>query len=266
MNLYEKTTRKLLDTLNKGVMPWRKPWGGAPVLTMPQNAKTKRFYHGANVLLLWLEAEDKGYSSPYWATSKTWQRLGATVKDNELPVEVSFARYQLFNLAQVVGVDLNGEPNGDFKDVDTLVKNSEAIVKVGDRAVYKIDLDFILMPERSVFVSEIAYYTTLLHEMGHWTGNISRLNRPFGDGEDDPVYAFEELIAELTSCFMAASLRIPQALEQMPRHASYINEWRQILNASNKAIFRAADQAQKASEFLLRYKKGGEKCYIPRAS
>lgn len=121
-----------------------------------------------------------------------------------------------------------------------------------NRAYYQPSADRIVMPTSSQFVSEADYWSTLLHELVHATGHSGRLNREgitsssrkFGD----PVYAFEELIAETGSAFLCAELGVPGDVQ----HESYLASWLKVLRDDKKAFFRACRFAREASEFLLR--------------
>ena len=87
------------------------------------------------------------------------------------------------------------------------------------------------------------------HELGHWTGHRSRLDREQTGRFGSAPYAREELVAELASAFLCAALGI----EPSVRHADYLGSWLEVLRADNRAIFKAASQASKAAEFLLQY-------------
>lgn len=88
---------------------------------------------------------------------------------------------------------------------------------------------------------------TKLHELGHWTGHSSRLNRDFSGARGGDAYAREELVAELCSAFLCAELGIVPTV----RHADYLGAWLEILNADNRAIIQAASLASKAAKFIL---------------
>jgi antirestriction protein ArdC len=65
--VYQKITDRMIAALEKGTVPWRKPWtaaGGG----RPKSMSTHEPYRGINVLLLAVEAMDKGYGSPWWGT------------------------------------------------------------------------------------------------------------------------------------------------------------------------------------------------------
>ncbi|EGT3611542.1 DUF1738 domain-containing protein [Morganella morganii] len=120
-----------------------------------------------------------------------------------------------------------------------------------NQAYYSPSDDRIVMPLSSQFDCEAEYWATLLHELVHASGHQSRLNREgitsssrkFGD----PIYSFEELIAEMGSAFLCAQVGVQGEVN----HESYLQSWLRVLKADKKALFRAAKQAREASEFLL---------------
>jgi antirestriction protein ArdC len=104
------------------------------------------------------------------------------------------------------------------------------------------------MPHYENFHTREGYYATLLHELTHWTGHPSRLNRPLGNGFATQAYAFEELIAELGASYLCSQFEINSTIEH---HASYIDSWLRVLKHDKKALFNAMKEANKACEFLL---------------
>jgi antirestriction protein ArdC len=117
----------------------------------------------------------------------------------------------------------------------------------GGEAFYHRGEDFIRVPEQTAFFEPINYYRTCCHELGHWTGHASRLARDLAHRFGSEGYAREELVAEIASAFLCASL----AIRPTVRHADYIAEWLKILRNDNRAIFQAASMASKASDFIL---------------
>jgi antirestriction protein ArdC len=76
-------TTKILAELERGVMPWRKPWDGARTgVALPRRA-TGENYRGVNVIMLWSAAVAKGYVSPYWITLRQANQIGAHVRKGE---------------------------------------------------------------------------------------------------------------------------------------------------------------------------------------
>lgn len=136
---------------------------------------------------------------------------------------------------------------------EQILKNSGANIAhdQADRAFYSRSQDSIHLPPKDAFKDAAAYYGTALHELAHWTGHPSRLDRStltesyrFGDTN----YAREELRAELASVFLAAQRGIPHNPEQ---HAAYVGSWVAALKRDKNEIFRAAHDASSATDFLL---------------
>ena len=82
----------------------------------------------------------------------------------------------------------------------------------------------------------------LLHELGHWTGAAQRLDRDLSGSFGSKKYAQEELVAEITSAFVCASLGIVPTV----RHADYIGSWLEVVRDDDRAIVRAASAAPSA--------------------
>jgi antirestriction protein ArdC len=136
---------------------------------------------------------------------------------------------------------------------EQILKNSVANIAHDqvDRAFYSRSEDSIHLPPKDSFKDAAGYYGTALHELAHWTGHPSRLDRPtltesyrFGDVN----YAKEELRAELASLFLAAQRGIPHDPEQ---HAAYVSSWIGALKRDKNEIFRAAHDASAAADFIL---------------
>ena len=120
-----------------------------------------------------------------------------------------------------------------------------------NRAFYTPSRDLIVLPEVRQFKTEADYWSTLLHELVHSTGHATRLNREgitsSSRKRGDPVYAFEELVAELGSAFLCARIGVAGDVQ----HESYLEGWLKIMKEDKRALFRASSQARQATEFLL---------------
>ncbi len=133
-----------------------------------------------------------------------------------------------------------------------MIKSTSAEIRFGgNSAFYSSSQDFIQLPEKEQFLSQTDYYATVLHELGHWTGHHSRLNRDMGGDRHSKAYAREELVAEIASVFVSAETGIPQSQEHINNHAAYVQSWLEIIKDEPKALFKAISQAQKAADFLL---------------
>jgi antirestriction protein ArdC len=103
------------------------------------------------------------------------------------------------------------------------------------------------VPPPAAYFEPINWHRTAFHELGHWTGHASRLNRDHSGSFGSKSYAREELVAEMAGAFVCASLGIVPTV----RHADYIGSWLEVLREDNRAVVRAASAASKAADFLL---------------
>lgn len=171
--------------------------------------------------------------------------------------------YRVFNVAQTEGLDPSfyeikpQEPLQEFeKDerAENLIKstNAEIEVKESNRAFYNPMQDKITLPLREQFRGTQPFYATALHELGHWTGHPTRLNRDLKGSFGDASYAKEELIAEISSAFCCASLGFSKTITN---NAAYLKNWLGVLKKDNRAIIRASAQAQKAADYILTFQR-----------
>ena len=282
-DIYEKVTNQIVASLEQGVRPWVRPWSAGNAegrIVLPRRGNGVP-YRGINILMLWGASFDGGYASPFWLTYKQAQEKGAQVRKGEKGSTVVFASsmtrtetgeggeesersipflkgYTVFNVEQIDGVEdhyppqLDSPPLPEFERIeraDSFVAATGAVIRHGgNRAFYQPATDTVQMPPCQAFRDPIAYYGTLIHELTHWTGHESRLDRQFGKRFADKAYAFEELVAELGAAFVSAELGLtPEPRED---HAAYLGHWLDVLKADKRAIFTAASQAQRAADYL----------------
>ena len=282
-DLYERVTAQIVASLEQGVKPWLKPWSAAAAAAQavrPLRANGQP-YRGINVLMLWGAAADHGYACPVWMTFKQALELGGCVRKGEHGSLVVYAStftrtetdgesgeeserdipflkgYTVFNAEQIDGLPERFRapapalPAGleRIEQAEAFAAATGAVIRHGgNRAFYSPSGDFVQMPPLQAFRDAESYYATLAHELTHWTGHQSRLARSFGKRFGDKAYAFEELVAELGSAFLAADLALTP--EPRPDHAGYLANWLDVLKADKRAIFTAASHAQRAADFL----------------
>ena len=168
-------------------------------------------------------------------------------------------RHTVFHASQIEGIPSLEEIYGAAEYLDHVWDTEERLERLlygtgarfvheGTRSNYDVLEDRIRLPPRVRFRDAAAFFGVAFHELGHWTGHPSRLNRPFSEQRDSPVYAREELRAELASAFLGAELGITHDLE---RHAAYLNGYLELLRNDNREIFRAARDAQSIAELIL---------------
>jgi antirestriction protein ArdC len=280
-DVYTRVTDAIITAIEDGAGTYRMPWvvrqdkGFSPI-----SIATVKPYRGVNTVVLWAQAQTKGYASALWGTYQQWQSLGGQVRKGEHGSPVVFwgtyeskekaadepderngghlfcKGYTVFNLDQVEGVKLPKrlEPTLSHNERIERAESFFAAVGVqirdgGNRAFYRPDIpSAVWMPGFDQFSEASRYYSVLAHETTHWTSHASRCDRQLGKRFGDEAYAMEELIAELGSAYTIAVLE----LELTPRadHAAYIDSWLKVLKSDKRAIFTAASHAQKAVDWL----------------
>jgi len=277
MDIRQSVTDKIIALLERGTTKTGPRWTGSKASGLPVNAKSGDAYHGINILLLWAEMAEKSYASSQWLTFKQAADLGGQVRKGEKSVMCVYYQtvmkkddqpdeegdsyflakpFWLFNIAQVDGLpaDLTApvavnQFNASQEAEQILIKSQAQIAYGFDSAYYAALQDKICMPTRERFTSPENFYATALHELTHWTGHESRLNRQFGKRFGDDAYAFEELVAELGAAFTVGQLGMVDAT--IEAHADYVQSWVKVLKNDKRAIFTAASQAAKAADYIL---------------
>lgn len=280
-DLYNDVAGRILAELERGAAPWVKPWSATPGMNHPHNAATGRPYSGANVVLLWMTADAHAWATPRYLTFKQALELGGNVRKGEHGTRVYFVKqlavrdrsepesspeavrlvpmlreYTVFNVAQcenlpakVLAPATKVPRNHDVRDAiaDEFMASTKADIREGHgQAVYSTGHDYIAMPAFAAFKSADNFYSTLFHELGHWTGAKPRLDRDFRNRFGTRAYAAEELVAELCSAFLCAEFNMDGDL----RHAGYIENWIELLKADPRAFFTACSKAQAAADYV----------------
>lgn len=266
-DIYELITEKLIQSLEQGVAPWRKPWNNGG---LPRNAISNRHYSGINAFLLSCHGGDR------FLTFKQALEAGGNVRKGEkgCPViywnwvernkggvvdKIPFLKhFTVFSVDQCDGLNLpaNEAQEGiEFVPVDkaeaTIKATGASIRHGGSQAFYIPSMDSISLPNKESFHSIGEYYSTAFHELVHWTGHASRLARKgieeshaFGS----PVYSKEELVAEMGAAFLCGSHGIDSTLENS---AAYLQGWIAKLKGDPKLAMQASSCAAKAARFIL---------------
>lgn len=262
--------QKFIDYMKNGVQDdgtWIRPWD--LIGMFPTNAKTGKKYRGANAFMLYM------LGGGVFATYKQWQDIGVQVtseaKGQGIPILVpwfkkddegnqklvNFRSAIVFSEKYVEGYQnpykakLEDRVFNPINAAEETIQDSGANIEHGgDQAFYAPSMDKIVMPEKIQFEYEEDYYSTILHELVHWTGHATRLDRELNQSRfGNEAYAFEELVAELGSCFLCAELGIHPGFRD--NHAKYVKGWINILENDSKAIMKAATLAQDAMEYLI---------------
>jgi len=271
-----KTTEKMAEAAKQIIAlmetegtNWVKPWSD---IGAPHNAISGKAYRGSNVFWLGLASHAKGYKSNAWATFKQWQEKGATVIKGEQSTPIFFFSmlekkdketgetkrfglwkyYLVFNSEQVEGWQaptIDKPLLSPIENAEQFVANTGAEIFTGKSGAYFSPIsDYIGMPDLQAFDSVEGYYSTLLHELTHWSGHKSRLDRIKSTAFGSEEYAREELVAECGAALLCVLLGVQK--QPTPDHAKYLNGWIKAIKSDHRAIFNAISQAQKAVDFL----------------
>lgn len=285
-DIYTRLTDIIITALEGATSPTEWPWIKGAQAGTPINVVSGKAYRGVNRLILGCAVASG--SDRRWATFNQWKGLGAMVRKGQKGMPIAFygdlyvnendervdpgtpgARKILYaKAATVFSADQVDGWNGatvempatvagadSLDDVESFIGHTGAqIVEKGDKAFYHPLFDNITMPERKRFKdtaeasATVHFYSTLLHELTHWTGAKARCDRDLKGRFGSESYAMEELVAEMASAFLAADLGI----SPLPRadNVSYLANWLAVLKGDKKAIFTASAAAAKAADFL----------------
>jgi antirestriction protein ArdC len=207
-DLYAEVSTRIVAELERGAAPWIKPWSATAGQNVPQNAVTSRPYSGCNVILLWL-TRNRGWQTPRFLTFKQAIEAGGNVRKGEHGTKIYFVKqlqikdgngeetdtrlvpmmreYSVFNVAQCENLPDRvkaGRPmcvrNPDTRDAlaDEFLRSTGVDIREGHgEAFYVPSHDFISMPAFEAFKGADHFYNVAFHELTHWTGHKSRLDR-----------------------------------------------------------------------------------------
>lgn len=278
-NLYQTVTKRIVEELNKGVVPWHTPW----VVNFDAYSRaTGKPYSLLNQLILYRPGE--------YLTLKAATKLGGKLKDGAASSTVVFwrvipitetnkrgedvesfipviAHHDLYHVNDFEGI----APKYPVKEYKTpnIAQRDEKVEELiagyakreglkicreefSNASFYEHGLfrDRIVLPRIDQFESTEKYYSTLFHEMVHSTGAKQRLSRKINGKKDSKAYAVEELVAEIGACFLMQYCGLPLD-KTIGDSAAYIDGWRDKIRKDPKLIATAAGRAQKAIEYIL---------------
>ena len=263
---------------------WSPPWANVAV-GLPVNVATGATYQGGNLFYLWsLVAAG---ASRYWGTMKQWNSLSTKgnrvhvrkgegrnatwlLRPREVTIEdkdtgekrkhlVGWDAYPAYHAGQVVGwtepkqTELPALPTDERDDIDAAFRfaaltGADVRESHSEGAFYSPTLDYVSVPSRERWTSGHGCWSTLAHELTHWTGAEKRLNRVFGKRFGDDAYAAEELCAELGAAFTLA--HVGRSTEPRADHAQYLAHWLRVLKADPSSLWMIAGRASKAAEYI----------------
>ncbi len=281
MNVYDVINSRIMELLEQGTIPWKKPWNAQS--NYPKNLISGKKYQGVNVFMLACSE----FSSPYWMTFKQCQDKGGHVIKGSKSTPVIFWKwldrndapsegekstngkipmlrfYSVFNIEQTEGI--TPPPAEETHNMFDPITRAEEIISAmpmkpdirfgGGRAYYSPTLDYVQLPQQHTFDTPEELANTTFHECIHATGHANRLGRKgvtetsyFGSHE----YSKEELVAEMGAAFLCGYCGIEQMT--LENSVAYLQGWLKALKNDRTLLVHAAAAAQKASDFILNIK------------
>jgi antirestriction protein ArdC len=276
------TVAALCDRIEAGsVGDWRMPWHHVGAHIMAPRSVNGHRYQAGNRIALAMAAMTSGYSAGTWATYKQWREVGGQVQkgqhgtpivvfsqrernpepdeapsDDTVDVVRFYKTITVFNVDQQQGWSPTAAEGPDESQriaaaetwTATVVRGGAVDVRHGgNRAYFSPTSDHVQLPTFQQFDTPVAYYSTLWHELTHWTGpRVDRAVKFTRWGDD--AYAAEELVAELGAAFCCAD----RGLRATPRvdHAQYLAHWLRVLRADPARLWTAGKLAETAVEHL----------------
>ncbi len=269
---YEKITDLIIEMMEQGVCPWERPWNP---IGEPMNYSTGKEYRGINNFFL----NCLPFEVPYYMTFKQCQAMGGKVKKGSKGAPVFFFKWMekenkesgeksrfpilksftVFNISQIEGIEYE-LPTIKEKSENDKIESCEELMngfiekpivlnKNLSQAYYSPMEDIINMPMIEQFKTSEFYYSTLFHEIGHWTGAGKRMERDMSGRFGSDKYAKEELVAEMFSAFACNRAGIDKkGIEE--NRVAYLKGWVKRFKEDKKMVMMAASAAQKAFDCI----------------
>jgi len=290
-NVYQMVTDRIIEEMQKGIIPWRKPWhllGNANECAISYT--TRRPYSLLNQFLLGEAGEYltfnqiKAHGGKIRKGEKSrmvvfYQQI---VKEDETKtdengdpklVRIPVLRYyNVWNINQVDGIESKCKPveQGAESKLSPDERAEEIVagymaqpshprlfIQRSDSAYYAPAGDYVVVPLMEQYNDVAEYYSTMFHELGHSTGHSSRLDRKNGMkvaafGSAD--YSREELVAEMTAAMLVNEAGL-DAEKAFRNSVAYLQNWLSALKNDNKMIVWAASRAEAAAKWILGIKE-----------
>lgn len=283
INVYQIVTDRICEQLEKGIIPWNRPWTG--VADGAVSYTTGKPYSLLNQMLLGEDGEyitfaevvklggkvKKGAKSQMVVFFKRYVKQETGInpdtgeEENKEKISFTLRYYNVFNVEDCEGIPVKnrGEKRLFTEDktgeevisdyINREASNGFSLINIkGNRAYYSPADDRVVLPLKEQFTKEGEYYSTAFHEIAHSTLKECRCNRKQKDtvhfGDED--YSKEELVAEITAANICSVTGIETA-STFQNSVAYIQSWLRALENDNRMIVFAASQAEKATRYIL---------------
>lgn len=261
---------EVIEAIKQNEAPWQKSWKSGEI-SAPYNAQSGNFYSGRNALRLSLRAQREGYEDPRWATAYQINKMNGRINKGEHGTGILYFSQkneidtvtgeektrQILKHSTVFNIEQSNLPRltraemretqPDLEAFARLIEHHQPKIQQGEPA-YRPSNDTIYMPEKGQFKDDASYYSTVLHEMSHWTGHEDRLHRDLKNRFGTPAYAREELVAELSSYMLSLEHGLPFEPNQSE---AYLQHWAQKTGQEmEEALRQGFKEAVNAKNYL----------------
>lgn len=275
----KELVNEFLNCMDEETMPWKKGWK----MVFHRNITTGKMYKGINQLILMLVSSKFAYTSEYWGTFTQYQKKNIKLNkgskgskiiyyswfDKEEKENINYSEvqkriengrekdefrpvtklYNVFNYSSTDKYERLENDKNDISLIDSYLKKSGVLVKFGgNTACYIPSLNEIHLPNREQFIDDDEYYSTLLHEVAHSTVKEVERYSP-SDLDEKEAYAFEELVAEISSVFLCCGFE--KELKSIQNNKSYIKSWAKEIKKNNDYLYKAISSAEKVANHVL---------------
>lgn len=286
-NIYEEITNRILAEMEKGIIPWQKPWTcssgavshttGRPYSLLNQfliasGRNFEEFPYGEYLTFKQAKAEggkvrrgEKGNMVVFWTLyPKERDKEDGTKTTDFIPCLKS---YYVFEVSQCDNIKRRHNPQE--RNVPNPIYEAEQVVAEyfgreacklnvceSSRAYYSPLEDKVTVPRMSQYNSAAEYYSTLFHEVTHSTGHHSRLGRiktgavHFGSEE----YSKEELVAEMGAAFMLNRVGV-DCQRAFRNSVAYLQSWSRKFREDPRLFVTAAGKAEAAVKYIINGKE-----------
>lgn len=283
----QKIADSFLEVLKEKNLNWKKQWK-VDIPHLPINAVTNSSYKGINLFWLMFNMQAQGWTDPRFVTFKqiqdkgwhllkgsqglnveywmpydtkikkviSWEDYNKISSDDKKHIKLTVKYFTVFHASMINGMPEYVKNNHPEITVDEAVKKISRNMEIeiindgGNRAFYRPSEDKIHLPLPKFFETDYAYNSTALHELAHATGASHRLNRnisnPFGSLE----YAYEELVAEISSCFTSHHIQAEQSEFDITNHKAYVKGWIKSIEENPEVLIKAIKDANQVANYL----------------
>lgn len=285
-DIYERVTQRIIEQLEKGVIPWRKPWKVSlsasdekiDLSKVAFNRFTKTVYSPLNQMLL----SKQGEYGTFWE----WQNIGGKIKKGSkaeficfwklIPIkdknekgeevikQIPFLKsYNVFHISDIEGVEplkieeiKKPSKFESYEEAENIIAKYIARENIslsygGNRAYYSPMNDTVRLPQKEQFTISEEFYSTAFHELTHSTLTVARCNRKESIGIfGSENYSKEELVAELGASGMLSLLNM-ETVKTFNNSTAYIQSWLKVLRNDKKMIVSASTKAEEAINYII---------------